>query len=436
MGRVYIVDDSVEVYLSKQCEQQSDNVTGLVIGQNSPQRDFVVMACRTPLREEPLVDVGKSLDKEWISEHARQVSRMLPGGLSVLGVFVINDVDAKETLASLRQLAFAVQSLISSEDLWNSYDNDEVTDCLTLHINPKSRKISCRTFDTKDPKSLAKPADWKYQSNVCSSWSMMSCCLNVDLFVPLPDNRACSKSMDTCLKGGLKQWTNQIENAVCLIDGIVLPDDAELTAGQRRNVRQNLTVQLLLTPDQQQSITDAVEKCGGSLSVRGSIHGRAYIHNNKPKAKLAEKFLKRDIVSTMVTRVQMMLDDLLATEYESKAVSKEKHGTERFCFPHRVFYPAKLSGALCVCDYQFNDEDPTEVIDRLKEMLDFDSTHQDLDTKQEVVAEIIESGKPAECTAEHVEVKEPRRNNYIGVAMATVVALLATGASILYLGDF
>ncbi|XP_077393141.1 protein odr-4 homolog isoform X2 [Festucalex cinctus] len=329
MGRGYIVDDTVEVYLSKLCEQQSVNVTGLVIGQNSSQRDFVVMACRTPSRNDPLVGGEKSLDKEWISEHARQVSRMLPGGLSVLGVFVITDADAKETLASLRQLVFTVQDLISSERLWNADDN-EVTDCVTLHISPKSRKISCRTFDIKDPKSLAKPADWKYQSGLCSSWSTMSCCVNVELFVPLPDNRACSKSMDKCLKEGLKMWSYQIENAVCLIDGAQLPDDAELTAGQKKNVRQILTAQLLVTPEQQHNLRDGVQKCGGGLSVRGVIHSRAYIHNNKPKAKLAEKLLKRDVISTMVTRVQMLLDDLLAAEYAeyaSKGDSRDKQGT-------------------------------------------------------------------------------------------------------------
>lgn len=32
-----------------------------------------------------------------------------------------------------------------------------------------------------------------------------------------------------------------------------------------------------------------VQECGGSVSVRGAIHSRAYVHSNKPKAKLAEK---------------------------------------------------------------------------------------------------------------------------------------------------
>lgn len=67
--------------------------------------------------------------------------------------------------------------------------------------------------------------------------------------------------------------------------------------------------------------------------------------------------------------------------------------SEQFCLPHRVFCPAKGNGTLCVCDYRFNDDDPSEVIDRLKEMLDVNIADQNLDTKQEIVAEIIESGE-------------------------------------------
>lgn len=45
---------------------------------------------------------------------------------------------------------------------------------------------------------------------------------------------------------------------------------------------------------------------------------------------------------------------------------------------------------MCVCDYQFSDEGQSEVIDRLKEMLDIDTAEEDLDTSQETPAEIIE----------------------------------------------
>ncbi|XP_069029338.1 protein odr-4 homolog [Embiotoca jacksoni] len=433
MGRGYIVEDAVEGYLSKLCEQQAGPVSGLLIGQSSAQRAFVVMATRTPQRDESAAATGNPLDKEWVTEHARQVSRMLPGGLSVLGVFIISDADAKDTLTTLRQLAFAVETLISSEHLWNPAD-DDVTDFVTLQVNPKTRKTVCRTFDIKDPKSMAKPADWKYQSGVCSSWSTVSCCLNVDMLVPLPDKRASTENMDTCLKEGLKLWAHQIESAVFLIDGKKLPEDSELTAGQRRNVRQAYTTQLLITSDDQR-LPDVVQQCGGSLSVRGAVHSRAYLHSNKPKARLVEKLLKRDVVSTVTTRVQMLLEELQAEEEEKKGSSKDKQHTEQFNLPRRIFCPVKVPGPVCVCDYQFSDEGLSEATDRLKEMLDIDAAEEDLDTRQEMTAEILKSHVTAEPTVETVKVQEPKNNTYIGVAMATAVTLLATAASMLYLND-
>ncbi|XP_047445135.1 protein odr-4 homolog [Mugil cephalus] len=434
MGRGYIAEEAVEGYLSKLCEQQSGLVTGLLIGQSSAQRDFVVMATRTPQREESTAATVNSLDKEWVTEHARQVSRMLPGGLSVLGFFIITDTDAKDTLTTLRQLVFAVENLISSEHLWNPAE-DDVTDSVTLHINPKTRKTVCRTFDVKDPKSMARPADWKYQSGVCSSWATLSCCLNVDLLLPLPDKRTNANNMDECLKEGLKAWAHQIESGVCLIDGKKLPEDSELTVGQRRNTRQTLTAQLLITLDNQRS-TDVVQQCGGSVSVRGAIHSRAYLHSNKPKAKQAEKLLKRDVISTVTTRVQMLLEEILSSEQESKDSARDKQ-TEQCCLPRRIFCPVKLSGPVCVCEYQFSDEGLSEVTERLEEMLDISVAEEDLDTKQEMTAEITDSDVMSvpEPTVKTGEVPEPQRNNYIGVAMATAVALLATVASMLYLTD-
>lgn len=41
--------------------------------QSSTQRDFVIMATRTPQREESTSPAGNPLDKEWVTEHARQV---------------------------------------------------------------------------------------------------------------------------------------------------------------------------------------------------------------------------------------------------------------------------------------------------------------------------------------------------------------------------
>ncbi|KAL6104776.1 odr4 [Pungitius sinensis] len=431
MGRIYIVEDAVEGYLTKQCEQKVVPVTGLLLGQSSTQREYVVMATRTPQREESAASGGNSLDKEWVTEHARQVSRMLPGGLSVLGVFIITDNDAKDTLTTLRQLVFAVENLISTERLWNSAE--DVSDRVVLHVNPKTRKTLCRTFDVKDPKSVAKPADWKYQSGVCSSWSTVSCCLSVDVLVPLPDNTTATEDTDKCLKEGLRGWARRLESAVCLIDGRRPAADSELAGGQKRNARPTYTAQLLITSDERR-LTDVVQRCGGSVSVRGAVYSTAYLHSNKPKARLAEKLLKRDAVSTVTTRAQMVLEELLTSGGASEGSSRDKHQREQFCLPHRVFCPVEASGPVCVCDYHFSDEGPSEVIDRLKEMLDMDAAEKDLDTRRETPAEVWERDAADEPTVETAEALQSKRN-YFGAAMATTVALLATAASMLYLND-
>ncbi|KAF6727680.1 odr-4-like protein [Oryzias melastigma] len=430
MGRVYIVDEDVEEYLSKLCSQQAGPVTGLLIGQSSGQRDFVVIAAPTPKDEE---SAGKTVDKEWVSEHARQVSRMLLGGLTVLGVFMITDADAKDTITTLRQLVFAVENLISSEQKWSPAE-DDVTDCVTLHVNPKTRKTVCRTFDIKDPKSAAKPADLKYQSGVGSCWTTVSCWLNVDLLIPLPDSRASKENSQKGLQEGLKVWTRQIENAVCLIDGKKLPEDSELTSGQKRNVRQTYTAQLLTTGEEQRS-ADVVQPCGGSVTVRGAVHCRAFLHTHKPKVKLAEKLLKRDAISTVATRVQMLLDEPLASEEQIKDARGNKQQTEEFCLPRRIFCPLKSSGSLYVCDYQFSDEGLSEIVDRLKEMLGVDTAEEDLDTTQEMTAEITQGSAPTEPPVENNEELKPKSNNYMGAFMAAAAALLATAASMMYYSD-
>lgn len=76
--------------------------------------------------------------------------------------------------------------------------------------------------------------------------------------------------------------------------------------------------------------------------------------------------------------------------------------SEHYSLPRRVFCP---SGPVWVCDYQFSDEGLSEVTDRLKEMLDIDAAEEDLDTRQEVMGEIIESdfnGGGKECVCRSV----------------------------------
>lgn len=55
------------------------------------------------------------------------------------------------------------------------------------------------------------------------------------------------------------------------------------------------------------------------MSVRGTVHARAYLHNNKPRAKLAEKVTNMYCISETVhaTEIREILDNLRCILFNS-----------------------------------------------------------------------------------------------------------------------
>ncbi|XP_036421205.1 protein odr-4 homolog [Colossoma macropomum] len=446
MGRGYTVEESVEKYLASLSAAAGSCETGLLIGQSSAQKDFVVLAVKTPHRESeggsdsrrvssPLDDI----DADWVAEHARQVSRMLPGGVNVLGLFLITPPElSKEAQNTLKRLIFAVDKCISKSRLWD-LSEDDVTDRVTLHICSKTRKAICKTYDVKDPKCSAKPADWKYLSGISSSWPVLTCSVKVDLQIPVTES-----SSEKCIKDGLRRWAKQIEGGLCLINGRPASDDSELLSGSKKSTKtsqqQTLQAQILVSEeDPVQRCSAVVQASSGSVRVRGTIHCRAYSHTNKPRIRHAAQAIKRDVVNTVSDRVEMLLEDLQMNE--------EGPASEQQDLPQRVFAPLPGSG-LTVCDYMFPDETATDVAERLKEMLDWESAEEDIDTSVEAPAcrsaSVLEADDgrddgaaqdvPTESNTEPVK-QQKASHYYAGVAVAAAVALLATATSLLYLNE-
>lgn len=450
MGRSYFVDEAVEEYLSGLQAAPGSCVTGLLAGQSSPQRDFVVLAVQTPHREsegQPKASKGvgplDDIDVEWVTEHAKQVSRMLPGGLSVLGLFLLTPPElSKDAQNALKRLIFAMEKYIIKGRLWELSEED-VTDRVTLHICSKTKKLVCKTFDVKDPKSSAKPADWKYQTGISSSWPMLTCSVEVDLQIPVTGSS--SDNTDKCMKDGLRRWAKQIEAAYCLVNGRQALDDSELISGQKKNPkttnRQTLPTRIFVSDEQvelDERSTALVQVCSGSMRVRGVVHCRAYIHNNKPKVRHAAQAIKRDLINTVCSRVEMFLEDLLINEGSQKGLCSGQQA-----LPRRVFAPMPISG-LSVCDYMFPDESTADVAERLKEMLDCEKPEEDIDTSLESIFSAISGSEITDShdddSSKHV-ISEIQAENpiiqkapqyYAGVAIAAAVALLATVTSLLY----
>ncbi|XP_019808089.1 protein odr-4 homolog isoform X1 [Delphinus delphis] len=454
MGRTYIVEETVGQYLSNVSLQGKAFVSGLLIGQCSSQKDYVILATRTPPKEEQDESSKHSkakldnLDEEWATEHANQVSRMLPGGLLVLGVFIITTLEmGNEFQNTLHRLVFAVEKSMNKKRLWN-FTDEEVSERVTLHFCSSTKKTFCRTYDIHNPKSSAKPADWKYQNGLSASWLSLECTVYINIHVPL-STTSVSYTLEKNTKNGLIHWAKQIENSIYLINGQVKDEDCDLLEGQKKSSRGNtqainhsfdvrVLTQLLLNSDHRSTAT--VQICSGSVNLKGAVKCRAYIHSNKPKVKDAVQAMKRDILNTVADRCEILFEDLLLNEIpEKKDSEKEFH-----ILPHRVFVPIPGSTVM-LCDYKFGDESAEEIRDHFIEMLDHMIQIEDLEIAEEINTACVSSSMNTEASLDNTDDEPPKQpikttivlkiQQNIGVIAAFAVAALAAGISFHYFSD-
>ncbi|EFB28758.1 hypothetical protein PANDA_014297, partial [Ailuropoda melanoleuca] len=421
MGRTYIVEETVGQYLSNINLQGKAFVSGLLIGQCSSQKDYVILATRTPPKEEQNENLKHqqkakldNLDEEWATEHANQVSRMLPGGLLVLGVFIITTLEmGSDFQNALRRLVFAMEKSMNKRRLWN-FTEEEISERVTLSICSSTKKIFCRTYDIHDPKSSAKPADWKYQNALSTSWLSLECTVHINIHIPL-STTSVSYTLEKNTKNGLARWAKQIENGVYLINGQVKDEDCDLLEGQKKSSRGNVQAtshsfdvkvltQLLLNSDRRSTAT--VQICSGSVNLKGAVKCRAYIHSNKPKVKDAVQAMKRDILNTVADRCEMLFEDLLLNEIpEKKVMNSEK---EFHVLPHRVFVPIPGSSVM-LCDYKFGDESAEEMRDHFIEMLDHMIQIEDLEIAEEINTACMSYSMNTEASLDNTDDEQPKQ---------------------------
>ncbi|KFM05194.1 Protein odr-4 [Aptenodytes forsteri] len=446
MGRTYFAEEAVGQYLSDLSTKLKPYVTGLLIGQCSLQRDYVIWAVRTPPKEEQKEDGISpsklaSIDEEWITTHASQVAQMLPGGLLVLGVFIIATPElSKDSQNALRKLIFSVEKSLTKRRLWKPAE-EEVSDRAALQICSATKKVICRTYDVQDPKSSAKPADWKYQSALSASWLALDCTVNVNIHIPLLATSP-NHDLEKNTKTGLNRWSKQIEDSVFLINGQVKDDETELLEGQKklRGNTQSSTqfsdVKVLTQLSQGSSprSTATVQVCSASINLKGAVKCRAYIHNNKPKVKEAIQALKRDIINTLSDRCEILFEDLIINEGpHRKNFEREYH-----VLPQRLFVPVAGSSVM-LSDYKFGDETAGEIQERFVEMLDQSVQAEDIHIGEEIntvnicpVSDNMDDTQQKQLTKGTLLLKLQQN---MGVVIAAAVAVFASIFSFNYFSD-
>jgi hypothetical protein len=384
MARVF-AEESVQATIEDLCSRRKLQI-GLLIGQNFQQKNFVVTAIATAAQENVYGDDDDQglVDDVWVVEHARQVARMLPGGLDITGIFLVASESMGHYEGQLRKLIHKIYRVCNACYQLNSEtvpDSTDGVERILLQISSTTRKYTCRLLDISDQRASLRPAEMKFQSFV-SKWHKLCCTVSFDWMFRLP-------SIVNCLiasrqfQAHVKQELQALTTAVCVCDEQLRDESEPLEKPQKgRTVSMKEHYVKFLIDKATDTSKPSIwrEESHTSILFQGSVQGLAYAHN---KATIGEalSFIKSDVIRSVLARCDVLSEDLVTRSAEANDQSIEKTPNESGChvLPRRVFFPV-CHDELAFCDYMFQDEGANDVCNRLKELLGFDMLENQIES--------------------------------------------------------
>ncbi|XP_064458810.1 protein odr-4 homolog [Ornithodoros turicata] len=433
MGRTVVYDDHVQKSLNGFIKTAGkDLMVGVIIGQCAQQRDIVIHVASSPKKADGDHKEGDGkrkipspcIDESWMCQHARQVTRMLPGGLDILGLFAVAPGDVLTAAQpKLREALYAVFKSIGKDE--KQLFNAQVTDKILLQVCSVSHKVVCKTFDVRDHLSGAKPAEWKVGGAV--RWHRLEATMSLSLWAAQSQER-CNQSLLKQLQSTLEPFFHAVDSATPLLNGEARAPEESLDPSDRRKAPQSIFVVDLFLPmdsvnnNQVKSPTPTL--CSATMSVVGTIQCRGFVHS-KATVKEAIRAIKQDIVRSITSRCEIQCEDMLLIEDEQHDPSVMHE------LPKRVFAP--LDG-VTLCDYIFHGDGAQDSLEAFNELLGLVVDPQDIELDVEHSPEsnqqVIEGAEAAEIINEATEQLSRGRNLLIPIASAAIAAL---GAGISYL---
>lgn len=369
-------------------------VPGLILGQSSGHKDFVIHLARTSLQSAEqntekvtvhkestkidcvpkLTDISESL----LADHAKQVTRLLPGGMWVLGVFIIGPGDIFSEPSSQTKLISILSYLFKC--LGRNpymYGNGPASEKLIFYLSTDTKKYSCRSIDLQPSAGISlRPVDWKFQSGT-TKWHQIDCFYDCEQIVPyvLTDEKSASP-LRKHLQEILAQISSVVSKAICTIDGEIKDslDSLDVSdkkkkgkqVGSKNNAKEvkNLEVNLYTPCEEIGGKENKLEvvNISGEMRCNGALSCRVFLHQ-KATVEEAVKAVKEDIIRSFASRLEMHWDSLVEEELGSPEERVVLHEP-----PRRVLIPLPYS-KVALCDYLFPGEGASESLISLQELL-------------------------------------------------------------------
>lgn len=164
--------------------------------QPAESKDYVIHFAKTPpsqgevLAKKDIIPAKQvkalaDIADAWVAEHAKCTTRMLPGGMYVLGIFIVSKEDVLTPLvpkvkSMLQQITKQLGSNLYLHG--NALSNEK----LVLNYCIKTESFTCKSYDTAT--SSVKPADFKFMPKA-TKWHQLECRCELDQTVPIAQSK-------------------------------------------------------------------------------------------------------------------------------------------------------------------------------------------------------------------------------------------------------
>nr|CAD7262005.1 unnamed protein product [Timema shepardi] len=386
-------------------------IAGLIIGQATDKHYFVIHLARTPSSLSPKskytsimallqgkfdsADVNPFknvfvIPENNIVDHARFVTRMLPGGMRVLGIFLVSPGKILEDTKAL----IHIHSICTMMDRKLSQNTFLHGNCLrqrklVLHMCSQSYKTECGMLG-KTPKGSIEKVFLTFQSQPFE-WYHFGCRYKINKVFPLG-----KINMVLAMKHHLMSLLKSVNRDV-------MNDKWHWACNQ-------MAVVLVLPCDHEQQEEVEITPCSSGLCIKGNLGSSVFMHDKSTVCELV-RAIKQDIVRSLASRFEIYCDYFL----EEKCFSQEY--TVLHNPPKRVFIP--LPGSVVTfSDYLFPEDRRAEAFISFHKVLDVNVESEgivDFEDNAHVSIEVNVSNT-------NIEVNENERMSTVsGMANALVV---------------
>ena len=446
---------------------------GILVGRSAGGKDFLLQLVRCPDQEGGLpIQISNSdnkstkkssskgkatpaggkliLDDDWIVEHAVQAARTLPGGLDILGIYVLcDDGTFQASHGILINTLKAIAAELSAGRPSPSTATEQPVPLLALHLDAITAKIAAREVAG----AQLRPCEVK-TSNILSNMVAVQCSFPVDLKVNLAGGR---QRLHEAIRDSIAwQTEHRVAPAVALINNTVQPTDQQVidVLGNGNTLSLDLLTPLSSPELPRMAVGAAPEvstsgkgdyKRHAEFTLNGNIDCMAYV-NKRESVGAAVVAVKSDVERTLLGRCDVLVEaaemaTAAAQEKHDAAVQKnakvggktpvppapkhplllrvEEVAAYRPTLPRRAFLDWRQGGC-SYCDYVVEGEGVSEAVQRIKEVMGPDS----------VGASSFRCGEKAAVGAEGSRESKQRQQSSKSKFECNGVTIMATGAAI------